>query len=106
MAKRPEPLRTAEEVRNWLVELVEVCEDRRAACDVPFPKDRKTKVREQDRALLRYYMAHGQALGALGMALRSKQIEDVLYNELVNRVQISLLPTKIGTKNLGRIGSR
>lgn len=81
-----------------------MAEDRRAACDVPFPKDKTTKVRQQDRALLRYYMAHGQALGALGLALRLGQVDDVFYAEMSERVRMTLLPSNVGAKNLGQIG--
>lgn len=104
--KRPEPLRTREEVKNWLISLVEICEDRRVKVDVAFPKNTKTSVADQDKAVRRYYMAHGQALGALGMALRLGQIDDGPYNELVTRVQVTLLPTNVGSQFLGQIGGR
>jgi hypothetical protein len=106
IAAQPTPLNTPDEVKKWLVELVQKVEAGRTACDVLFPDAAQSRVEDQDRAYIAYYVRHGQALGAIGLALRLGQIDAIFYNTMVQRVRATLLPTNVGAQHLGQIGGR
>lgn len=100
-AQIPPPLKTKEEALNWLISLVERAENARIACDVPLAVAAEAAAAEQFKAWQAYLMAHGQALGAIGYALRKEDIDVVAYNKLVQRVRVTLLPTNVGSLQLG-----
>ena len=89
-------LESEDQIKNWILELVEESVRARDACNVEFPGDRMATITHQRKAYAIFMVKHGAALGALLAFHRSGKIGDVLYNEMRERVLATLAPTIVG----------
>lgn len=102
--ERPPSIETTEGALRYVEELIERVETTRAACDVAVPSlDGRTAV-EQQRRFAAFLIRHGHALGVIDAFLRAKLIGPVAYNQLVDRVRYTILPTMVGSA--GSVGPR
>ena len=92
----PPPLRSKEEILNYLREQVDHCVQSRVACDIPLPLKGESKAGAQNRLYKVFLMRHGAALGALGFALRTNQIDVEHYAKHRAELQGTLYVTMVG----------
>ena len=81
------PIRTEEEARNWIAEIVAEVETHRQACDFA------VTVGDQRKAFMRWMIKRGEALGVLQACWRFGKVGDAGYTELRTRVLATQVPT-------------
>ena len=89
-------IRTLEQGRNYVLEIVEQVEKARANCDVIIPGNPELTARSQRKAYNDWRIRYGQALGTLTTLMRCRVLNDVAYMELRERVMRSGIPTVVG----------
>ena len=80
-------IRTEEEARNWIAEIVAEVETHRQACDFA------VTVGDQRKAFMRWMIKRGEALGVLQACWRFGKVGDAGYTELRTRVLATQVPT-------------
>ncbi len=89
-------IRTPEQARNWVLELVDVVKEARLNCNVVIPDDKQATARRQQAAFRQFLVKHGLALGALVTLHRTGKIGDVMYNELNDQVISTFQASVVG----------
>ncbi len=90
-------VKTLEEARNYMIDLVDQLEEARRACDVILPAAPEIMVEHQQKAYKRWLIKHGQALGALTTLCHTRTINEVAYAELRDRIMATMNPTMVGS---------
>ena len=88
-AARLSRLRSEDEARAWVLELIELCERTRRAIDVC------GTVREQRALFCRWLMYDGQALGVVSSLFRCGLLSENAYRDLRQRVIETQKPTVV-----------
>lgn len=83
------PIRTEDEARAWLLELIDEVEATRRLIDLA------TMVREQRRLYTRWMVFQGRALGVLAALKRCELLSDKGYHDMRERVMTTRRPTII-----------
>lgn len=92
----PPVFHSNEDALKWVISLVERAEEARAYCDITLPDRTGITIADQRKAERTFLMHHGSAIGALAAMLRCDKISASTYNELVERVRKTLLPSNVG----------
>ncbi len=82
-------------MRNAILELVDRTEELRRACDVPIPDPNSTLADAQRKAYREFQGRYFHTTGWLVALHRTKQISDVCYNELLERLAATVRPSLI-----------
>ena len=89
-------VRTLEQGRAYILEIVSHVEQARDLCDVIIPGDREATVKHQRKAYRSWMIRYGQALGALTTLMHCRVLNDVAYAELRGRILATGEPTIVG----------
>ncbi len=89
-------IRTVEQARSYVMELVDKVINAREQCDVIIPGDPEMTARLQRKAYRSWMIRYGQALGALTTLMHCRVLNDVAYSELHQRVLQTGVPTIVG----------
>ncbi len=89
-------VRTIEQARAYMIEIVEQVVNAREQCDVVIPGDPQMTARLQRKAYRAWMIRYGQALGALTTLMHCRVLNDVAYNELHQHVLQTGVPTIVG----------
>jgi hypothetical protein len=90
-------VKTIEQGKAYVLELVRKVENARDLCDVVIPGDKAATVRHQKKAYRSWMIRYGQALGALTTLMHCRVLNDVAYEELRVVVTRTAIPTLMGS---------
>lgn len=89
-------VRTVEQARAYILQLVEQVEQARVGCNIRVPGDNVTTEKLQRKAFVSWMIRYGQALGALTTLMHCRVLNDAAYEELRRRVNETAIPTLVG----------
>jgi hypothetical protein len=92
-------IKTVEQGRNYICQLVTQVTEARRQCDVVFPGDELSTVEFQKKAFNNLSVRYGQALGALTTLMHCRVINDFAYNELRKQINAAMAPTVVGVSH-------
>lgn len=87
---------TEDQVKNWILGLVEDMKVYRQRCNIIIPNPTKIQIDHQRRDLWTFLQKQGKVMGALELALYTGSISEVMYEELASIATNSLAPTLVG----------
>lgn len=90
-------LETEEQVRSWVLLLIEDMQHWRTVCNVYIPNPTEEMVSAQQKALWKFLQKQGKVIGALQALLAVRKINEVAYNEFYQKALNSLAPTIVGS---------
>lgn len=89
-------VKTLEQAKAYVLDLVHKVEWAREGCNVVIPGDKTATVRLQQKAFRNWMIRYGQTLGALTTLMHCRVLNAVAYEELRQRVMETGQPTMVG----------
>lgn len=93
-----EHLITEDQIKNWILSLVEDMKQYRMRCDILIPNPTNAQIQQQRRDLWTFLQKQGKVLGAIEAMYFTNQISEIMFDELRNIALNSLAPTIVGIR--------